>query len=1030
MNKNEKLVFATNNAHKLQEARQIISDGFEIMSLAEIGCHDDIPETADTLEGNALIKARWVKERYGYDCFADDTGLMVDALNGAPGVYSARYAGEHCSPADNVAKLLAEMEGVENRNAHFATTVALICDGEEHCFEGRVEGKIATEPHGNGGFGYDPIFIADETGKCFAEMTADDKNAISHRGRAMRRLKEFLGVFVAFLLMSAVCPLVAGASEWRLHPSYNGQMERVVETPKYTYFLGTAKSYTRGAITNGSLDGMLFRYDKEGEEMTYLSKQNLLSGRLVRSIEFNHDKNYLVVAYDDGNIDMIYDNGDVINIPGLMLADASLDKTVNNINFDSANNRIYLATQFGYVVVNDELKEIETSRNFGEPIISVVPFKGNLWFATENAIYYGSSQEFDFTKLKKFQNVSAMTRMVPVGKDYLYLLHGPANEAYCNRIYEKSPGIYSRASVSVRPERCFEVFRDGVFTVNYIELCVFTKDGKTFKYALTGDDKGAKAGTLDGTEFWFCYQRKGVARRCVPKDGSTAWTTLIDNFMFNAANPFTCRSMAYHPDYGMLVRNNSMDKVFNNELKNYANVADLISGYKDMTWTPLSATYRVPDMKGIAFQNPNGIAIDPNNTDHVYCGSPRTGLLRYDLAHPEKSLHMSKATDVLGGNGHTGFVVVAPEVPQGASWQQQCTFVAPGFDSYGNLWTAYINPAIKNDGNYVSEYVEFWVWTAADRAASTSATDFRDWKKIKFEGLRSGNAALMRPLKVGANKNIIIYHGNTNKSELIVFDHGGTPTTTSDDKTVHFATVTNQDGNSSSLVSVIDMYEDPLTGLVWVSNGSGVFTFDPKEALNGSTSIRRIKVPRNDGTNLADYLLDNVQVNRITSDGNGRKWFATNGGGLVCTSSDGREIIRTYTPDNSEIPGNTVYDVCYNPSTGSLMMSTDKGLAELFLSGSAGESGDNGVRAYPNPVRPDFYGYVTIDGLPDGAMVKVVDTYGNVVRECGQADGGVVQWDVTNNNSKRVPGGVYFVIATNGPGGDSFSKMTKILVVE
>lgn len=188
----KKLVFASNNKHKLEEARAILGDKFEIVSLEEIGCHDEIPETADTLEGNALIKARWVKDRYGFDCFADDTGLMVEALDGAPGVYSARYAGEHCSFADNVNKMLREMEGKENRKAYFATVIALILDDKTEIFEGRVDGYIATEPSGNGGFGYDPIFIAEETGRSFAEMTADEKNAISHRGRAMRRLVKYL----------------------------------------------------------------------------------------------------------------------------------------------------------------------------------------------------------------------------------------------------------------------------------------------------------------------------------------------------------------------------------------------------------------------------------------------------------------------------------------------------------------------------------------------------------------------------------------------------------------------------------------------------------------------------------------------------------------------------------------------------------------------------------------------------------------------------------------------------------------------
>lgn len=186
--KMKEIVFATNNSHKLEEARAILAGRFRVRSLAEIGCHDDIPETADTLEGNALIKARWVNERYGYDCFADDTGLMVDALGGAPGVYSARYAGPECDAVANMRLLLDNMEGKTDRRARFVTVIALILDGEERMFRGSVEGRIADAPSGTAGFGYDPVFVADESGMAFAEMTPEAKNAISHRGRALRAM--------------------------------------------------------------------------------------------------------------------------------------------------------------------------------------------------------------------------------------------------------------------------------------------------------------------------------------------------------------------------------------------------------------------------------------------------------------------------------------------------------------------------------------------------------------------------------------------------------------------------------------------------------------------------------------------------------------------------------------------------------------------------------------------------------------------------------------------------------------------------
>lgn len=193
----EKLVFATNNPHKLAEIRAILSDRCEILSLEEIGCREEIPETADTIEGNALQKARWVAERFHCDCFADDTGLEVDALGGEPGVLSARYAsanrrGDGHDSSANSALLLERMHGITDRKARFRTAIALIADGKETVVEGIVEGTIAEEPRGTDGFGYDPLFIPSGSSRTFAEMTAEEKNSISHRRRASEALLNVL----------------------------------------------------------------------------------------------------------------------------------------------------------------------------------------------------------------------------------------------------------------------------------------------------------------------------------------------------------------------------------------------------------------------------------------------------------------------------------------------------------------------------------------------------------------------------------------------------------------------------------------------------------------------------------------------------------------------------------------------------------------------------------------------------------------------------------------------------------------------
>jgi XTP/dITP diphosphohydrolase len=186
------LVFATNNQHKLKEIRHILDQPFKIISLQDIGCSEDIPETAETLEENALMKARYIHEKYGKDVFADDTGLEIEALNGRPGVFSARYAGPDHDHQKNMDKVLLEMTGQSIRKAQFRTVIALILERKEYLFEGIVKGKILTEKHGDKGFGYDPIFQPEGYDVSFAEMDLNNKNEISHRGKATRKLATFL----------------------------------------------------------------------------------------------------------------------------------------------------------------------------------------------------------------------------------------------------------------------------------------------------------------------------------------------------------------------------------------------------------------------------------------------------------------------------------------------------------------------------------------------------------------------------------------------------------------------------------------------------------------------------------------------------------------------------------------------------------------------------------------------------------------------------------------------------------------------
>ena len=187
-----KLVFASNNKNKIKEIQQMLPDSITILSLEDIGCTEEIEETADTIEGNAILKANYVTEKYGYDCFADDTGLEVESLNGEPGVYSARYAGEQKDSNDNMDKLLLNLENQPNRKAQFKTVITLNINKEQHLFTGIIKGKIIEEKIGTQGFGYDPIFVAENDTRTFAQLSIEEKAIISHRGIAVKQLIAFL----------------------------------------------------------------------------------------------------------------------------------------------------------------------------------------------------------------------------------------------------------------------------------------------------------------------------------------------------------------------------------------------------------------------------------------------------------------------------------------------------------------------------------------------------------------------------------------------------------------------------------------------------------------------------------------------------------------------------------------------------------------------------------------------------------------------------------------------------------------------
>lgn len=811
-------------------------------------------------------------------------------------------------------------------------------------------------------------------------------------------------------------PLLAFAEEWRIHSTFDGDISQIEDTPDFTYFVSNNQPYLPTVAQIATPNRALYRYDKKGDEIQFLSKQNLLSDYNVDRIRYNLSGKYLVVVYQNGNIDLMFDNGDVVNVPGFKLAGNEYVKSVRNINF--VDDKVYISTDFGYIVIDPAKGEILLSRNLKEGVNSVGKRSGWLFIGTDNGLYaFPENSAVSLDPEYAVEGFGKVRDMVGMDEK-LFVINGEGENASLPFVVIENgkPRTYPWLNSEFLR---MESSKLGLRLYGPMQIWEVEHNLDAKFYWVEEEDVRRACSGIEPNTYWFSYDRKGLRQKKVSFDnaGDYKWMVAKDGLIPNAANPFTVTHMQWHPKYGLLVRNHGVTPAFPSL---QVPAPDVISAYKNGEWKSMSTTYNVSGIDPFLQWNPAGLAVDPNNEDHVYSSSVLHGLLRLNLADPNKSLRLTQDDDYLINN-----TSVFGIQPKSQFWGETCIFTAPEFDNNGVLWTSTYFPKDK-----VSENVEICAWRPADIKATQSASTYQPLIKWEVPRLKNSYTGGVLPLKSSSSKNLLVYFSGSYQDAPALIDHKGTVEDNSDDQVVIPIELIDQDGSKIGFTYIRTMIEDTSTGLVWCGTDMGVFTFRPSELLKTGDRAYRIKVARNDGTNLADYLLDGVSVNNIMIDKSGKKWISTNGGGIVVTSSDGTEIVKTYTTDNSGLPDNDVYAICYNPENNSMMISTGVGLVELFLSSDAGGSAaESNVKAYPNPVRPDYYGYVTIEGLNDNALVKIVDAGGNLIKELGFAAGGEARWDATNLYMKRVPTGVYYVLATGGPDEEAFAKVSKILVV-
>ena len=372
----KRIVFATNNEHKLSEVRQILGNNVEVLSLNDIGCHEDIPETGQTLQDNALQKANYVFSHYHVDCFADDTGLEVEALDGAPGIYSARYAAMENNGTDshdseaNMSRLLRELGDNDNRRARFRTIIALVekCQGKSYIkfFQGIVSGEITHQRSGAEGFGYDPIFRPDGYQQTFAELGTEVKNQISHRARATKQLADYLLKCLITLFVLLPLSTFAQIGTWKAYMSYY-EPQQIVKAGNDLFVRASNN---------------LYQYNLNEQSITTYDNVTGLSDTYITNIGWNAKAQRLVVVYQNSNIDLLSRNGKVVNVSDIYYKSMTDDKTVNSICMDE--QYAYLATGFGIVKLNVSKAEITESYILSENIVSIAISGGRIYAQKQN----------------------------------------------------------------------------------------------------------------------------------------------------------------------------------------------------------------------------------------------------------------------------------------------------------------------------------------------------------------------------------------------------------------------------------------------------------------------------------------------------------------------------------------------------------------------------------------------------------------------------------------------------------------------
>ena len=766
---------------------------------------------------------------------------------------------------------------------------------------------------------------------------------------------------LSIVLFAVLLPMFAAVAQnavgdWMIHTSFVGNsVETVAEGHQWVYYLSA---------------GNLFRFDKETGENESLSRVNYLSDMAIKQIYYNSDRDYLVVIYDNSNIDIILSDGSVVNMSEIKDAVMTSGKAINDVTF--ADGLMYLATQFGYVVIDDTRFVVKESHLYGESLTSMVQVGDMLLLSTSDAFYYGAAGEYH-ELLSSFRKGSLRNncRMFPISDSTFFCM---TSKVYLvtMTIDETGKAKFDDSNMLIEGKCTVVQNTRGGFLLNVPSLNKY--------YITKADGSNPVAADAPGEVCSSNPDGEGKVWAAGPK----GLHMLVDGaqyFVPNALNLNTPFWMTYNKEKDLLYVSTPATNYFFNR-----SVASQVNTYDGIVWKDVT---------------PEGAPVDGSYWIEFMPGAPDTYLM---------STWKNGLLKVVDDE-----IVMAYDTQNSPIIKNGAMHPTTSIDRNGNVWVV---QSLENE-----EHPVMVLPAAKARLSQVSASD---WVTPHIDGLFTGSSKRASFISTkNSSHDIKIFTDGDYQRSLFLWNSNGDYS--SRPQQVSFKTLVDQDGQTVSWTYIMSLTED-LNGNIWMGYTEGVCVFNPAAAFTGSAfNVVRPKVPRDDGTGLADRLMDGIQVNDVAVDGANRKWIATQSSGLFLVSSDGTQIIKKFNTTNSPLATNTVYHVCCNPNSNSVYVTTPTGVYEYFSDSSPAEPTYDNIYAYPNPVRPEYTGNVTIMGLMDNSLVKIADASGNVIRQL-KSTGGMVTWDCCDQQGERAKTGVYFVLCSQANGSGE-AVVTKIAVI-